>query len=91
MMFAYKRYCGGTVLGKKGYQYNQHALEKLPIVKIPIAAQEPFIALVDQILEAKAADSDADTADLEREVDTRVYALYSLTEEEIAIVEEAMQ
>ena len=91
MTFAYKRYCGGTVLGKKGYQYNQHALETLPVVKIPIAAQKPFIALVDQILAAKAADLDADIADLEREIDKRVYALYNLTEEEIAIVEEAMQ
>ena len=25
MTFAYKRYCSGTVLGAKGYQYNKHA------------------------------------------------------------------
>ena len=87
MTFAYKQYYGGTVLGKKGYQYNQHALEKLPVVKIPASQQQPLIALVDQILAAKQADPDADTSNLENEIDTLVYELYNLTEDEIAIVE----
>ena len=89
MTFAYKQYCSGTVLGKKGYQYNKHALEQLPVAKIPVAQQPSFIALVDQILAAKAADPDADTADLEQEIDRMIYALYDLTDDEIAIVEGA--
>ena len=89
MTFAYKQYCSGTVLGRKGYQYNQHALEKLPVVKIPAAQQASFIALVDKILSMKAADPDTDTTDLENEIDQLVYALYALTPEEIAIVEKA--
>ena len=87
MTFAYKRYCSGTVLGAKGYQYNKHALEKLPVAKIPAEQQQSFIALVDKILVTKATDSDADTSDLENEVDKLVYALYDLPPEEIAIVE----
>jgi hypothetical protein len=43
--------------------------------------------LTTQILTAKAADSNADTLALESEIDRLVYALYGLTEEEIAIVE----
>ncbi len=43
--------------------------------------------LVNDILAAKAADSDANTADLEDEIDKLVYKLYNLTPEEIAIVE----
>ena len=87
MTFAYKRYCSGTVLGAKGYQYNKHALEKLPVVKIPASQQQSFVRLVDQILDAKHINPDADTSDLENEIDTLVYELYNLTPAEIAIVE----
>ena len=86
LTFAYKRFYCGTVLGKKGYQYNKHALETLPVVQIPVAEQASFIALVDQILAAKKADSDADTSDVEKAIDTFVYGLYHLTPEEIGIV-----
>ena len=87
MTFAYKRYCSGTVLGAKGYQYNKHALEKLPIADIPIEQQQSFITLVDKIHAMKAANPDADTSGQENEIDKLVYELYNLTENEIAIVE----
>ncbi len=87
MTFAYKRYCSGTVLGAKGYQYNKHALEKLPIAKILASQQQSFIALVDQILDAKQTDPDSNVSALENEIDNLVYELYNLTEDEIAIVE----
>ena len=89
MTFIYKQYCSGTVLGNKGYQYNKHALEKLPLVKIPAAEQQFFITLVNQILDAKRTDSDAEVSELENEIDQIVYLLYDLTPKEIAIVEEA--
>ena len=87
--FAYKRYCSGTVLGAKGYQYNKHALEKLPVVRIPASQQQSFIALVDQILDAKQMDPDSDVSVLESEIDRVVYSLYQLSPKEIAIVEES--
>ena len=43
--------------------------------------------LVDALLSAKKADSDADTSDLEKAIDTFVYGLYHLTPEEIRIVD----
>lgn len=43
--------------------------------------------LVSSILAAKAADSAANKAALDREFDTIVYKVYGLTEKEIAIVE----
>lgn len=57
---------------------------------IPIPPQpndEQISALVERILAAKRADPQADTSELEREIDRLVYALYGLTEEEIAVVE----
>ena len=91
LTFAYKHIYSGTVLGKKGYQYNKHSLEKLPVVEIPISEQQPFITLVDQILAAKAADPNADTSNLENEIDKLVYDLYGLTDDEIAIVKTAVE
>ena len=38
---------------------------------------------------AKAKDDEADTSDLEAKIDALVYKLYGLTEEEIAVVEQA--
>ena len=90
MTFAYKRYCSGTVLGASGYQYNKHALEKLPVAKIPASQQQTFIPLVDQILDTKHTDPEADTSNLENEIDKRVYELYNLTEDEITIVEKSV-
>ena len=49
--------------------------------------QTEIITIVDRLLQVKAADPNANTADLEKEIDKRVYALYNLTQEEIAIVE----
>ena len=75
------------MLGAKGYQYNKHALEKLPVVKIPTSQQQSFIALVDQILDAKHTDPNSDVSNLENEIGKLVYELYNLTDDEIAIVE----
>ena len=71
----------GTLLWKKVY------VETIPIPQITAAKQRPFIRLVDSIMTAKAADPSADTNKLEAEIDQLVYALYGLTEEEIAVVE----
>ena len=61
------------------------SVENLPIKKIEEKAQQPFVALVDQILELKKAGKD--TQALEDEIDALVYRLYDLTADEIAIVE----
>ena len=63
-----------------------------PILVPPITNENQHIVtqieeLVDQILDAKQADPEADTSSLENEIDKLVYELYDLTSEEIAIVE----
>lgn len=67
------------------YLFNQ-----LPI-KI-IAPENEFlinkiIAIVEQILALKDSNPQADTQELEKEIDSLVYTLYNLTDEEIAIIE----
>ncbi len=67
-------------------QWKKFAVERLPIPKITVAEQRPFVRLVDRILRAKAADPAADTGEWEAEIDRLVYALYGLSDEEVAAV-----
>lgn len=62
-------------------------MEQIPFRLVGIKEQQPFIDKVDQILSLKKANPEADTSAIEREIDYMVYALYGLSEEEIAIVE----
>lgn len=49
---------------------------------------DKIIALVEKILEQKEKDPTSSTQELEKEIDSLVYALYNLTDEEIKIIEE---
>jgi hypothetical protein len=71
----------GTFRWKKVY------VETILIPQLSAAKQSPFVRLVDEILEAKAADPNADTEPLEWQLDSMVYRLYGLTEEEDTTVE----
>ena len=72
------------------YEYKPMFIQRLPIPKVTAEAQEPFIQLVDEILAANAADPNANTEQLEREIDNLVYDLYGLTEEESIAIEQSM-
>ena len=71
-------------LGEKAVRHFNIYIEKLPIPKIPLSQQQPFITLVDEILLAKQHNTD--TTALETQIDQLVYQLYGLTEEEIKLV-----
>ena len=135
LTFYYKNFCGGCILGNTAYQYNKHALERLPIPQITESNQplaNEIIKCVDKILEIKAyhterelvsqnietelvilSDSEKsknteskkdfspfskaqndkveytknDTSKLESKIDSLVYKLYNLSDDEIATIE----
>ena len=62
-------------------------VKEFPIPIVDYEQQIEIIEHVDQLLVIKRVDSDADTSNLENEIDKLVYALYGLTDNEIAIVE----
>ena len=64
-------------------------VKEFPIPEAACEQQTVIIEFVDQILAAKDTNPDADVSDLEKRIDQIVYLLYDLTDEEIAIVEEA--
>ncbi|EAM0952515.1 class I SAM-dependent DNA methyltransferase, partial [Campylobacter jejuni] len=81
-----KFYMGGGIEG----ELKTNNLEKLPIPKINSKNEklaDELINLVDEILKAKEQDKNANTQELENKINSLVYKLYNLTEEEIKIIE----
>ncbi|EPM7060957.1 class I SAM-dependent DNA methyltransferase [Campylobacter coli] len=79
---------GDGIYGAKIY------IEKLPIPKINSKNEKlanELINSVDEILKAKEQDKNANTQELENKINSLVYKLYNLTEEEIKIIENKEQ
>lgn len=88
--FIFKTFYAGGNLGENGFRYKKAFLEKLPMPKINSKNQklaDELINLVDEILKAKEQDKNANTQELENKINSLVYKLYNLTEEEIKIIE----
>jgi len=68
-----------------GLHFYPNHMKQLPIKKISEAAQQPFIKLVETIIEKKKAGQDSSKE--EAEIDAMVYKLYELTDDEIKVVE----
>ncbi|EIP3747054.1 Eco57I restriction-modification methylase domain-containing protein, partial [Campylobacter coli] len=88
--FIFKTFYAGGNLGENGFRYKKAFLEKLPIPKINSKNQklaDELINLVDEILKAKEQDKNANTQELENKINSLVYKLYNLTEDEIKIIE----
>ncbi|MFN7708268.1 MAG: Eco57I restriction-modification methylase domain-containing protein [Sphingobacteriia bacterium] len=68
------------------YEYKPVYLARIPIPKASKAQQKNLEKLAQQVMDAKA--QGADTANLEAQIDTLVYELYSLSTDEIALIEQ---
>ncbi|EJQ4938630.1 Eco57I restriction-modification methylase domain-containing protein [Campylobacter coli] len=92
--FIFKTFYAGGNLGENGFRYKKAFLEKLPIPKINSKNQklaDELVNSVDEILKAKEQDKNANTQELENKINSIVYKLYNLTEEEIKIIENKEQ
>lgn len=88
--FIFKTFYAGGNLGENGFRYKKAFLEKLPIPKINSKNQkiaDELVNSVDEILKAKEQDKNANTQELENKINSLVYKLYNLTEDEIKIIE----
>ena len=83
------KYIGAILRSSLGRWCLSHA-GTIPIPKILATDQLPFIRLVDEILESKDTDPDADTSHLEWEIDQLAYGMYGLTEEEVTAIERSL-
>ena len=89
----------GKQTGNGIYEYFPNGVSKLPIPKISLDEQKPFVTLVDKILELFKQLESVNTPQEEKlvkmqienvdnQIDARVYELYGLNEDEIKIVED---
>ena len=77
-----------TTTGMGTNRWKKYKLEQLPVVKPTKEQVNHIVDLVDQILDKKRNNPNADTITIEKEINSQVYALYNLTPEEIAIIEQ---
>ncbi|EAI0691111.1 class I SAM-dependent DNA methyltransferase [Campylobacter coli] len=80
----------GHLYSDKGFLLSNQYVEKFPIPKINSKNQkiaDELINSVDEILKAKEQDKNANTQELESKINSLVYKLYNLTEDEIKIIE----
>jgi hypothetical protein len=72
----------------ENYQLDKEPLQGMPLPQIISPETAKAIEkLIDKIIVAKAADPQADTSELERDIDTLVYRLYNLTWDEVKVIE----
>ncbi len=69
-------------------EYFNKPLALIPIKRVSTSQQKPFCKLVDAILARKKSDPNVDITEFTKEIDDKVYSLYDLTPDEIAIVED---
>lgn len=62
----------------RGSRWFRVTVESIPIPKLAEEEERPFIVLVARILSAKVANPDANTSELEAQIDWLVYDLYGL-------------
>ncbi|EAH8850581.1 class I SAM-dependent DNA methyltransferase [Campylobacter lari] len=80
----------GHLYSDKGFLLSNQYVEKFPIPKINSKNEKlanELVSLVDEILKAKEQDKKADTKTQEAKINSIVYKLYNLNEEEISIIE----
>lgn len=71
--------------GQKGVRWIPKEIETIPIPKIALSYQKPFISIVNQIMDKKLNGEISNL--LEQELDKIVYKLYQLNYDEILIVD----
>ncbi|MBI2851426.1 MAG: class I SAM-dependent DNA methyltransferase [Chloroflexi bacterium] len=68
-----------------GWRWLKQFVERLPIPKLSYNEQQPFIKMVDEILDLKR--KHLDTTTLERDLDKMIYRLFDFSDEEIQAIE----
>jgi len=91
-LFYFSLICNSS--GMDTIQWKKFALEKVPVMELNNKDQKPFIDLIDQILTITKSDDyltnpekQTKVKGFEKQIDQLIYKLYSLTDDEMKIVE----
>ena len=86
--FWFEHYYGTSKVSGGYFDLNGTQIKSIPIPAATLDKQNDIARIVDEILFRKNQNTNANTTALEKEIDQQVYALYNLTSEEIAIIEQ---
>lgn len=80
---------GSVIWGKDGIKWFGEYFDNIPIPEISIEQQQPFIELVDRIIELKKDNNvlSEKINEIEKQIDVLVYQLYDISAEEQAVIE----
>lgn len=81
----------GTTTGMGTNRWKKYKIELLPIKVVSSEVENQLEMLVNKIIERKSENSSSDTSSIEGEIDTIVYSLYNLTNDEISVVENSLK
>jgi len=84
----FEHYYSTTKVSGGYFDLNGTQMKSIPIPFASTDKQNDISNIVAKILSIKNSNSGVDTSDLEHEIDQQVYAIYNLTPEEIAIIEQ---
>ena len=84
----FEHYYSTTKVSGGYFDLNGTQIKSIPIPRATKQQQEQIANIVVEILQAKEKNINDDTSKLEKEIDQQVYALYNLTPEEIAVIEQ---
>ncbi len=79
-----------SISRRGGYlEYKVQYVEKIPIKKLSLLEQEPYVELVNEIYQAR--EKGMNTVAVENQIDELVYQLYDLTPKEIQTIESSIK
>jgi hypothetical protein len=81
----------GTTTGMGTNRWKKYKIELLPIKVVSSEVENQLEMLVNKIIERKSENPSSDTSSIEGEIDTIVYSLYNLTNDEISVVENSLK
>jgi hypothetical protein len=84
----------GRMFDSGGYMCKVDSISAFPVPKITKnnnKIKQSIESAVDEVINIKGENSDADTTQMEKKVDQLIYQLYNLTNEEIRLVEESFK
>ena len=89
--FFFKDYYSGGGLGQSGYRYKKLFLEKIPVPPIT-KKNHGLVQKIESLVEATLINrsQSKNTCTEEAKIDELVYRLYSLTDDEVALVEKPL-
>jgi hypothetical protein len=85
--FWYKAFYSSLSLAGGYLRIGSNEIKNIPLLMTTETEQNRIAKLVDLILTAKNRFAQANTTELERDIDLYVYKVYGLTDQEIAVVE----